>query len=95
MNSEWGRGGMYETNITEAEGVKINQSRVIRGGGAMSFQIFPSVSPLPAPVIPKLPSYTDLTGPFVAHSATRHHTTINHRLLEPLLTLVSVCTLKE
>lgn len=53
MNSEWGRGGMYETNITEAEGVKINQSRVIRGG-----------------VIPKLPSYTDLTGPFVAHSAT-------------------------
>lgn len=86
---------MCETNITEAEGVKINQSRVIRGGGAMSFQIFPSVSPLPAPVIPKLPSYTDLTGPFVAHSATRHHTTINHRLLEPLLTLVSVCTLKE
>lgn len=35
MNSEWGMGGMYETNITEAEGVKINQSRVIRGGGGV------------------------------------------------------------
>ena len=65
------------------------------GGVQCSFQIFPSISPLPAPVIPKLPSYTDLTGPFVAHSAAWHHTTVNHRLLVPLLTLVSARTLKE
>lgn len=31
MNSEWGRGGMYETNVTEAEGVFINHSRGIQG----------------------------------------------------------------
>lgn len=55
MNSERGRGGMYETNITDLEGSIINLSRVI-WGRALSFQIFPSIppSPPPTPVILKL-----------------------------------------
>lgn len=61
MNSEWGRGGgMYETNIREAERVAINQSRGIRGG-TLSFHIFLS-TPLPALMILKQRLYSDLTG---------------------------------
>lgn len=53
MNSEWGRGGMYETNITEAEGVKINQSRVIRGGGCNVFPNIPFCFSSPCPCDPE------------------------------------------
>lgn len=67
-------------------------------GGALSFKIFPSFSPsTPAPVIKKLQSYSDPADPprypFVAHSATWEQAALNHRLLEPVLTLVTLCPL--
>ena len=58
MNPEWGRGGMYETNITGAEGVVINMSMVIQWG-ALSFQIsLSSFLPHLDPLILELQSYT-------------------------------------
>lgn len=47
MNSEWGRGGMYETNVTEAEGVIINQSRVVQGVRCLSKHSLLCLLPLP------------------------------------------------
>lgn len=94
MNSEWGRGGMYETNIREAERVAINQSRGIRG-----YTVFPYI-PFYSSSCPYDPEAAIILWPhcishhpFVAHSATWDHVAINLRLQESELTPPTLCPL--
>ena len=68
MDPEWGRGGMYETSITGAEGVLVNLSMVIRGVRCLSKYSLLFLLPLawPCPCDPRtaiIHCAADLAGP--------------------------------